>query len=316
MEQREQQPRSSTSTALVAALVLMTGVAGLMGYKYYDKAEVASTQEVAIAERVEELASTRVKLDSISNSLDAKIAEVQRLGGDVTELQKVRADLEKDKKALARGARLSRATIASYEGKIQQYMAFLAEKDTLIAQVQREKEVLVVDNQSLNTENVTLKTRRKQLEDTVAVVATQNTELATKVTRAAALKAQNVKIYAVNSRGKVKEDDAYKAKRIDKLKLTYSLLDNPLTAEEPKDVFVRVLDPDGAVVSDMANGSGTFKANGDEMIYTAKQTVNYDKNGQKVEFLYTRGTQYRPGKYTIELYSEGFKIGTGEFAVR
>ena len=130
------------------------------------------------------------------------------------------------------------------------------------------------------------------------------------------MKAQNVKVFAVNAKGKVKEDDAYKAKRLDKIKLVYTLLDNPLTKEEPKDVYVRVLDPQGAVVSDMANGSGTFTVDGNETIYTTKQTVNYTSNGQNVELLYTRGIPYKPGKYTVELYSEGFRIGSGEFAVR
>lgn len=314
MESNQQRPK--TNGALLAALVLMTGLAGVTSYLYFDKKGTAETQEVTIAERVEELSNTRVKLDSISTALDAKIAEVQKLGGDVTELQNVKAKLEADKASLARGAKLSRSAIASYETKIREYVAFLAEKDTLIAGLQREKEVLVADNNTLNTENTGLKTRRQQLEDTVSIVNTQNQELAAKVTRASALKAQNVKVYAVNSRGKVKDDDAYKAKRIDKLKLTYALADNPLTAEEPKDVFVRVLDPDGAVVSDMANGSGTFSAGGDEMVYTVKQTVTYDRAGKNVELVYSRGTQYRPGKYTIELYSEGFKIGAGEFAVR
>lgn len=134
--------------------------------------------------------------------------------------------------------------------------------------------------------------------------------------RASALRAQNVKVYAVNARGKVKEDDSYKAKKLDKIKLTYTLLDNPLTKEEAKEVYVRVLDPNGAVVSDMANGSGTFNVDGNETIYTTKQTVNYTNNSQNVELLYSRGIPYKPGKYTIELYSEGFRIGAGEFAIR
>lgn len=314
MESNQQKPKANG--ALLAALILMTGLAGVSSYLYFDKKTVAETQEVTIAERVEELSNTRVKLDSISTALDTKIAEVQRLGGDVTELQKVKADLEADKVALSRGAKLSRANIAKYELKIQEYMAYLAEKDTAIAVLQREKEVLAVDNQSLNTENVTLKTRRQQLEDTVAVVASQNQELASKVTRASALKAQNIKVLSVNPKGKEKEDDAYKSKRLDKIKLVYALADNPITQEEPKDVFIRVLDPDGAVISDMANGSGTFKSGSDEMVYTVKQTVDYDRNGKNVELLYTRGTPYRPGKYTVELYSEGFKIGAGAFAVR
>lgn len=305
--------RSRTNGALLAALIIMTGLAGVSGYLYFDQKKVAENQEVTISERVEELSTTRVKLDSISTALDAKIAEVQKLGGDVTELEKVKAELEKDKAALRRGNRVS---MVKYEAKIKQYMAFLAEKDTLIANLQRENVTLATNVKTLDEENTGLKTQREKLRDSVTTFVAQNQELSTKVTRAAALKAQNVKIYAVNARGKVKEDDSYKAKKLDKIKLTYTLLDNPLTKEEPKEVFVRVLDPQGAVVSDMANGSGTFVVDGNETIYTTKQTVNYTNNGQNVELLYTRGIPYKPGKYTVELYSEGFRIGTGEFAVR
>ncbi len=311
MENNPQRPR--TNGALLAALIIMTGLAGVSSYLYFDQKKVSENQEVTISERVEELSTTRVKLDSISTALDAKIAEVQKLGGDVTELQKVKAQLEEDKASLRRGNRIS---IAKYDAKIKQYEAFLVEKDTLIANLQRENVTLATNVKTLDEENTGLKTERQRLTDSVTTVVAQNQDLSTKVTRAAALKAQNVKIFAVYANGKVKEDDAYKAKRLDKIKLVYTLLDNPLTKEEPKDVYVRVLDPTGAVVSDMANGSGTFTVDGNETIYTTKQTVNYTNNGQNVELLYTRGIPYKPGKYTVELYSEGFRIGAGELAVR
>ena len=311
MENNPQRPR--TNGALLAALIIMTGLAGVAGYLYFDQKKVSENQEVTISERVEELSTTRVKLDSISTALDAKIAEVQKLGGDVTELEKMKVQLENDKASLRRGNRIS---IAKYDAKIKQYEAFLIEKDTLIANLQRENVTLATNVKVLDEENTGLKTERQKLTDSVSTVVTQNQELSTKVTRAAALKAQNVKVFAVSAKGKVKEDDAYKAKRLDKIKLVYTLLDNPLTREEPKDVYVRVLDPQGAVVSDMANGSGTFSVDGNETIYTTKQTVNYTSNGQNVELLYTRGIPYKPGKYTVELYSEGFRIGAGEFAVR
>lgn len=306
-------PRSKSNGALLAALIIMTGLAGISSYLYFDQKKVSENQEVTISERVEELSTTRVKLDSISTALDAKIAEVQKLGGDVTELEKVKAQLEADKASLRKGNRIS---IAKYETKIKQYEAFLVEKDSLIADLQRENVTLANNVKVLDEENTGLKTDRQRLSDSVTTVVAQNQDLSTKVTRAAALKAQNVKVFSVNAKGKVKEDDAYKAKRLDKIKLVYTLLDNPLTKEEPKEVFVRVLDPTGAVVSDMANGSGTFTVDGNETIYTTKQTVNYTSNGQNVELLYTRGIPYKPGKYTVELYSEGFRIGSGEFAVR
>jgi regulator of replication initiation timing len=225
----------------------------------------------------------------------------------------MKVQLENDKASLRKGNRIS---LARYDAKIKQYEAFLVEKDTLIANLQRENVTLATNVKVLDEENVGLKTERQKLTDSVTTVVSQNQELSTKVTRAAALKAQNVKVFAVSRKGKINDDDAYKAKRLDKIKLVYTLLDNPLTKEEPKDVFVRVLDPQGAVVSDMANGSGTFSVDGNETIYTTKQTVNYTSNGQNVELLYTRGIPYKPGKYTVELYSEGFRIGAGEFAVR
>jgi myosin heavy subunit len=305
--------KSKTNGALLAALIIMTGLAGVASYLYFDEKKVAENQEVTISERVEELSTTRVKLDSISTALDAKIAEVQKLGGDVSELEKVKAQLNEDKASLKRGNRIS---LAKYDAKIKQYEAFLIEKDTLISNLQRENVTLATNVKVLDEENSGLKTERQKLADSVTTVVSKNEELASKVTRAAALKAQNVKVFAVNSKGKVKEDDSYKAKRLDKIKLVYTLLDNPLTKEEPKDVYVRVLDPSGAVVSDMANGSGTFSVDGNETIYTTKQTVNYTNTGKNVELLYTRGIPYKAGKYTVELYSEGFRIGQGEFAVR
>lgn len=305
--------KSKTNGALLAALIIMTGLAGVASYLYFDQKKVSENQEVTISERVEEISMTRVKLDSISTALDAKIAEVQKLGGDISELEKVKAQLEEDKASLRKGNRIS---LAKYDAKIKQYEAFLTEKDTLISNLQRENVTLATNVKVLDEENTGLKTERQKLADSVTTVVSKNEELASKVTRAAALKAQNVKVFAVNAKGKVKEDDSYKAKRLDKIKLVYTLLDNPLTREEPKEVFVRVLDPTGAVVSDMANGSGTFNVDGNETIYTTKQTVNYNNKGQNVELLYTRGIPYKPGKYTVELYSEGFRIGQGEFAIR
>ncbi|WP_234735717.1 hypothetical protein [Tellurirhabdus bombi] len=301
--------------ALIAALIIMTILAGVSSYLLFEQKDVTKNQESTIATRVEELTTTRVKLDSISTALDAKIAEVQKLGGDVTELEKVKVQLQRDKDALRRGQRIS---ISKYERKIKEYVAFLAEKDTLIAQLRTENELLVTNNQTLNDENTTLKTERQTLADSVGKITAVNTDLSDKVTRASALRAQNVRIFALNSKGKARDAsaDEVKARRVDKIQVKYTLLDNPLTRQEEKDVFLRVLDPTGAVISDESTGSGQFNFNGQDMMYTAKQTIPYTNNNQNVDFTYTRGMSYKPGKYTVELYAEGFRIGEGSFAIK
>ncbi|WP_266368920.1 hypothetical protein [Tellurirhabdus rosea] len=301
--------------ALIAALVIMTILAGVSSYLLFEQKDVNKNQESTIAARAEELSTTRIKLDSISTALDAKIAEVKKLGGDVTELERVRGQLEQDRAALRRGQRIS---ISKYEAKIRQYEAFLAEKDTLIAQLRDENQVLVTTNQTLNDENSGLKTERQTLTDSVQRISAVNTDLSEKVTRASALRAQNVRVFALNSKGKARDasSDEVKARRVDKIRLQYTLLDNPLTRQEEKEVYIRVLDPSGAVISDEGTGSGRFDFNGQEMMYTAKQTVPYTNNNQNVDFTYTRGQAYKPGKYTVELYAEGFRIGEGSFAIR
>ena len=53
------------------------------------------------------------------------------------------------------------------------------------------------------------------------------------------------------------------------------------------------------------------------MIYTAMQRINFDNSRQQVNFLYGRGSQrFNPGRHAVEIYSEGFRIGEGEFVVR
>ena len=76
------------------------------------------------------------------------------------------------------------------------------------------------------------------------------------------------------------------------------------------------MDADGAVITDSATGSSVFNYDGKEMAYTTKGNVAYTNNDQNVEMLYARGATYRPGNYNVELYSEGFKIGTGTFIIK
>ena len=145
-----------------------------------------------------------------------------------------------------------------------------------------------------------------------------NKELTEKVTIASALKVQNVKVAAITSKGKLKEDheNAYKAKRIEKIKVAYTLLPNPLAKQEEKEVIVRVLDPEGAVLTNGMDGSAFYSA-GKELMYTGKQKVAYTNTNQDVEWVFAKGgDRYRPGKYNVELYAEGFKIGEGNFTVR
>jgi len=315
--QQEQKNKQSIAWAMVVVLGLATA---MFGYLFTTQKQELTQQESMVVDKARELAVTKTKLDSISTVLDAKIAEVEKLGGDVTELTKMKEQLEKDKSAFARSRRVE---TSKYLTKIKEYEKFLVEKDEMIAQLKADNERLVASNDSLNTHVGSLTSEREQLvkrqtelTDSVTTFTASNKELSEKVNKAAALKAQNLKVLTVNSRGKIKDREEYKSKKVDKLKLVFNLPENELTAQESKDIYVRVLDPEGAVVADDATGSGEFEINGAPSKFTTRESVAFQNNNQKVEMLYDNTSQLRPGKYNVELYAEGYKIGGGNFTIK
>lgn len=309
--QEQKQDRKTLLWAALAVLLLLNLV--LVYFIYHEKQENLAMDEIITA-KTEEVLSIKTKLDSISTELDIKIAEIQKLGGSVDSLVALKAQLEKDKKELKNANTYS---AASYNQKIRNYESVLSEKDGEIARLRQELGIATSKNEELNQKVTGLESEKQLLADSVSTYSAQNKELAEKVTLASALHAENVSVNAVSSKGKEREGGKYKAKRIDKLRVNFKLAENAVAKQNEKEIYLRILDPDGAVLSDMATGSGSFIFNGRELIYSSKQTVSFTNTGQSVDIFYGRGgIPMKDGKYAIELYSEGFKIGEGDFTVR
>lgn len=314
MEPRTER-RNNSRNYLLAALLILAALNVLLLYFYYQERETNKTKDATIAVKTEEVLATKTKLDSISNQLDLKIAEIQRLGGSVDSLIAMRQEVEMDKKSLRNN--VTTFDTRKYDAKIRRYETLLAEKDTELVRLREENGILTQENTNLAQENTGLKTEKQVLADSVREYSTQNRELAEKVTIASALRAEGVTVNALNARGKEDDGGRYKAKRIDKIKVSFTLAPNAVARQNEKDVYMRILDPSGAVISDMATGSGEFTSGGQNMIYTSAQRIQFDNSGQRIDFIYGRGGQRFPeGKHIVELYSEGFKIGQGDFTVR
>lgn len=313
IEPRTQIKNNSRSYLLVALLILVA-LNMLLLYFWYQERQQNQTKDATIAAKTEAVLSIKTKLDSISTQLDAKIAEIQRLGGRVDSLQTIRQQLEVDKRELRNVGSLDSR---KYDQKIRNYQALLAQKDQEITRLKEENKVLAQQNETLTQENSTLKSERQTLSDSVVAVSAKNQELTEKVTIAAALRAESVIASAINNRGKERDGGSYKARQLDKVKVSVRMAPNGLAQQNEKELYLRILDPSGAVMSDMATGSGEFTYNGQGMIYTAMQRFTFDNSRQQIDFVYGRGGKlFNEGRHTLEVYCEGFRIGEGEFTVR
>jgi hypothetical protein len=304
---------NKNNSGLLVGLVITTLLAVVFGYLYFQERHITTKQDKDLEVRVSQLAAAEIKLDSISRQLDEKIAEIEGLGGDIAELQKVKAELEADRAALRKGTN----TMSS---KVKKYENFLAEKDKEIALLRAENQVLISQKDSLIASKYEVEQQfantRTAYADTIKGITSVNKELESKVNQASALRARNVKVYAVSSKGKVREGENVKSKRIDKVRVDFILEKNPLTQQEPKTIYMRIVDPSGATISETSTGSGVFDYNNQEMAYTFSKDVNYSNSNQDVSILYNRTSDFKSGTYKVELYSEGYYIGEGSFSVK
>jgi len=103
-----------------------------------------------------------------------------------------------------------------------------------------------------------------------------------------------------------KGDEVYKAGKIDRFKITFDVLENPMvTTPVDEEVTIRILAPNGVVLS------STNKTLQDvSTISTLKQTISFDGALQKVKWAYpgSKGSlvgKLNKGRYITELWTRG-----------
>lgn len=294
--------RNSKATIIIALMGVVIVVQAIKIYLDSREKQQVVTQ---LTTTEQELATTMQRLTEIKVELDSKIEEVTKLGGDVSDLQTAKAEIENE---LRRTKRATGKEIKALKDRVEGYELLLKNKDEEIVQL---KNV----NKELLTENKTLKTQRNVLGDSISRLSESKKELATKVAIASQLKAENLKIVALNERGKEREFPI-RARQIDKLKVDFHIAENTVAPIEGKKIMIRVIDENNQVIFDVARGSGTFIYNGKEEFYTAAQDILYDRTKQKLSFIYDKGSDYASGTYTLEIYTDDYLMGRGEFVVK
>ena len=298
-EPKKSSSRSSIIIAILLVIVLVQSVKIFLDYK--EKVEVKEE----LATTSEDLATTMQRLNDVKIELDQKIAEIAKLGGDVTELEKAKAEVMAE---LKRSNTRSTKAIKELKDRLDGYETLLKIKDEEITKLQSV-------NKELFSENRNLKTTQNVLNDSLNKVTKNKEELASKVAIASQLKAENVTIVSVSSKGREKEPP-FRKKQLEQIKVQFTIGDNKVAPIEGKKILIRVIDENGQPIFDTTKGSGTFMLNGKEEFYTAAQEILFDNTGQKLIFTYDKGSEYTAGTYQVEIYTDGYLMGTTQFVVK
>jgi len=261
-----------------------------------------------LEQRNADLMKAYSSLDSIDTEMKLKIVEIEELGGNVEELTMVRDSLVMEKEGLLAAGTRSNKQIRDLKARVEGYRELLVMKDVEITELKKVNENLLV-------ENTDLKTERNELNQNLREAKKTEEKLTEKVQIASRLEVENIKIMALSEKGKPKEDE-FRARQISQLKVEFNITKNDIAPVSGKEILIRIIDDNDNVLFDVARGSGTFVLDGKETFYTAKQEILFDNSQQLVSFLYDKGSEYLPGRYVMEVYTEGYLMGSKSFRVK
>lgn len=295
--------RTFLSIGLVIALL------GTWGYIIWDKSKnketllQKDTQYAAVVtqkdtlqslldeatNRYDQLKTTNAKKDSTITTKDREISEKRaRIQSLLSKVNATKAELQEAKQL-----------IASLNSDIESYKEQVEILKGQNLQLTQEKEAVTNEKIAVEKNLESAKSTIKEKEDLIDVGST--------------LHASNFNILGVDERKNGKEKETVKAKKVDKLRITFDLDENRISTSGVKDLYISITAPDGTPVAVEALGSGKFTTrDGQDKFFTHKIEISYTQGQrQTVSFDWKQNTAFATGNYKIEVFHNGFKIGEG-----
>jgi hypothetical protein len=309
MEQESRNRHKRVYLILSFIIIILMALNGIFVYNYFttDKKLVKTEEKLFATDSVKAelenlLGATEKELDQFkgrNSQLDAFLKEKN------DSLQEYADRID----ALLRQGKLSREQLNQALDEIDQLRyykrKYLSQIDSLsnhIVKLNRENSALRenVDKEKRKNEDLTM----------------ENIKLGNKVAIGAKLQTSSIFITGIKKRSNGKERETNKVSQLEQLKITFNIAENFVADVGTKDIFMKVVGPDGTTLYNEAAGSGTFVFQGQESLYSMKTSVEFKQAAQTITIYWTKGTEFGKGKYKAELYSEGFKIGDSEFELK
>jgi len=299
-------PKRNNTIIFVAIIAVLLGV---NIYLFMSKNKVSDQRDQAYSQ----LDTVSTDRDNLKSEYDASLARLDLLVGknaqldsivanQTSEIGRLRSEIQgilSNSKSTAADYARARSLVTQLNKKVKSYEERIAELEN--------------DNTRLNKYNEVL------VEERDATVTT-NIALAQKVRLGSVLHASNIRMVPIDlRRGGKKERETSRANRVDVLRVTFDIDENRVAEDGVKNLFIRILAPDGNLLVNTAYGSGsTDTYDGQSLNYTTVKQVDLTQ-GQPVSNVvvdWHQDSDYARGSYQIEIYNEGYKIGNGSVELK
>lgn len=302
-------PDKKKEYAIIAILGVM--LLGSIGYNIYQNQEQKEASAIfAIDLKDEE--NAKILLQKELDSLTSEFEETKK-GLDVRDSLLSRRDAEIFDKQKEIQNILNKNDIS--QSDLRQARRMIAALNGDIARFKQEIVVLKKQNDSLTVANETLNTEKNTISE--ELISEKEKAEQTEANVRSTFSISNYKLTGLQVKKSGKEVETDKAKRIDKLRVSFDLDENQFAETGVKEIFIAIYKPDGTLGRFAGASPGSLET-------WSLGTVQYS---DKIKFNYTKGShqnisfdwedyEFPKGTYKIDLYQNGFKIGQKSLDLR
>ena len=298
---QEQGPKKGIVITVIAILL---GTNGLLLWQFFEKKSNLEMANQTIVTTTAEKEALQAQLNQIKTEYEKVKSENSNLQSELS---------SKDEEIKAKVAEIQRLIAIGGPAQIAKAKAEMAQLREMNSLYMAQIDSLNRVNTMLQQENQNLSTTLNEEKSKSQNLADQNSKLANKILAGSVLRATNIKTVGLRYKSSGKELETNKAKQVQKVRTSFTLSENKVIEGGSQDLYLRVLGSDGAV---MSSDQATFESNGQALVYTMKQTVEYGNADLPVSIIWAKGSEFLKGKYAIEIYHAGNLIGKSSIELK
>ncbi|MEI6048297.1 MAG: hypothetical protein WCS03_05320 [Bacteroidota bacterium] len=286
----EQGTKKSAPVGMIAISIILAVALAILVFSYFNQKNKMVEMEAVLTQ----------EKDSLANELRNMVFSFDTLK---TNNDTLKAGVEKQKNRIVKLLAINASNvnlIKSYKNEIKTMRDIMKSYIVQIDSLNSRNKILVAENTEIH-QQIT------QVRNTNTELSKVKEELSSKVEIASVVQAKDIVAVSLNKKRK----ETTRINMLDKLRICFTLRENPLAKAGQKDVYMRVIRPDSLVITGSPDNLFEYKSN--KLIYSANRSVDYINQDIDVCIFLENTGDFVIGNYSVELYLEDNIIGRTNF---
>lgn len=287
---------------VIVLLLILLIVSVVMNYNLRKENKIIQQEKTETINRLDSVIIVRVEIEK---ELQQSTIDLIRFKGISSSLDSLLGEanekIEKQKKKISLLAKQADKT---------------KELEKELAEFRKLRDFYIEKIDSLIQENDLLQEEVASQKVAIVELQVERESLQKKVDIASIIKSQDIFATCFKEKRGGKLAKTVIAKKTKKIDVCFTLTENLITEKGKKDIFIKIVSPEGVTITDGSSGTFTMADSEKEAQYTFKETVDYEQKVIDQCVTWQQTNPYTPGNYQIELYYNGYLSGMGGFILK